>query len=290
MTPEDFRTHGRELIDWIADYRRRLEGGEFPATAQVRPGWLRQRLPAVPPTTAEPFDSIRADVDRLIVPALGHIQHPMYYGYFPTGGSLSSVLGDYVSTGLAQLGLNWASSPALTELEEHTLDWFRQMLGLSSEWHGVIHDTASTGTLVALLCARERATSYGAARGGLQAESAPLVVYVSTQSHSSVDKAALLAGFGRDNVRRIDTDDDHAMELARLEHAIAEDLAAGRKPCAVVATTGTTGTTALDTVRGIAALAQRFGLWLHVDAALAGSAMILPQCRWVWDGIEGGDS
>ncbi len=290
MTPEDFRKHGRELVDWIADYRARLEAAEFPATAQVQPGWLRQRLPPTPPAAAESFEAIRADLDRLIVPSLGHIQHPMYYGYFPTGGSLSSVLGDYVSTGLSQLGLNWASSPALTELEEHVCDWFRQMVGLSSQWHGVIHDTASAGSLVALICARERATSHGAARGGLQAEAAPLVVYVSTQSHSSIDKAALLAGFGRDNVRRIETDDDHALDVAHLERAIADDLAAGRKPCAIVATTGTTGTTALDPVRNIAELAHKFGLWLHVDAALAGSAMILTECRWMWDGVEGSDS
>jgi aromatic-L-amino-acid decarboxylase len=290
MTPEDFRKYGHDVIDWIADYRARLEAAEYPATAQVRPGWLRQQLPPAPPATAEPFEVIRADLDRLILPALGHIQHPMFYGYFPTGGSLASVLGDYVSTGLAQLGLNWASSPALTELEEQALDWFRQMVGLSSQWHGVIHDTASAATLVALICARERATSYGAARGGLQAEPASLVVYVSTQSHSSVDKAALLAGFGRDNVRRIETDDDHAMDVAGLERALAEDLTAGRKPCAVVATTGTTGTTALDPVEGIAALTRKLGLWLHVDAALAGSAMILPHCRWMWDGIEGADS
>ena len=290
MTPEEFRRHGRELIGWLADYRTRLEGGELAATAQVRPGWLRERLPPAPPTAAEPFAAIRADLDRLVLPALGHLQHPMYYGYFPVGGSLASVLGDYVSGGLAQLGLNWASSPALTELEEHVVDWFRQMLGLSSQWHGVIHDTASAATLVAMICARERATEYGAARGGLQQETAPLMVYVSTQSHSSVDKAALLAGFGRDNVRRIGTDDAHAMDVEQLERTIAADLAAGCRPCVIVATTGTTGTTALDPIDRIAGLAAKFGLWLHVDAALAGSAMLLPACRWMWAGVEGADS
>jgi glutamate/tyrosine decarboxylase-like PLP-dependent enzyme len=290
MTPEDFRKHGHDLVDWIAAYRSRLQAGEMPATSQVPPGWLRSRLPSAPPAAAEPFAAIRADLDRLILPALGHIQHPLYFGYFPTGGSLASTLGDYVSTGLSQLAHNWASSPALTELEEHTLDWFRQMLGLSSQWHGVIQDTASAATLVALICARERATGYAAARGGLQGETTPLVVYVSTHSHSSVDKAALLAGFGRDQLRRIDTDPEHAMDVDRLARAVAEDLAAGRKPCAVVATTGSTGTTALDPVRGIADVASRHGLWLHVDAALGGSAMILPRCRWMWDGIEGADS
>jgi aromatic-L-amino-acid decarboxylase len=200
------------------------------------------------------------------------------------------VLGDYVSTGLGVIGLSWQSSPALTEIEEVTTDWLRQMVGLSEAWSGVIQDTASTSTLVALLCARERASGYSLARGGLQAEEKPLVVYATAHGHSSVDKAALLAGFGRANLRTVPHDAVYAMRPDALDEAVRADYAAGRKPCAVVATTGTTGTTALDPIGAIAGMARRHGLWLHVDAALAGSAMILPECRPMWEGVEQADS
>jgi len=188
------------------------------------------------------------------------------------------------------LGLSWQSSPALSELEEVVTDWLRQMVGLSGAWKGVIQDTASTSTLVALICARERATRYSLAGKGLQDEERPLVVYASAQAHSSVDKAALLGGFGRDNVRHIATDAASAMRADALAAAVREDLASGLRPCAVVATTGTTTSTALDPVDAIAEVAREHGLWLHVDAAMAGSAMILPECRWMWEGIEGADS
>jgi len=191
---------------------------------------------------------------------------------------------------MGQIGLSWQAAPALTELEEVMNDWLRQMLGLPPEFRGVIQDTASTGTLVAMLSARERSTDHSQARGGLQAEEKPLVIYASDQAHSSVPKAALLAGFGRDNLRLIETDGDHAMRVDRLEEAILGDLAEGKRPCAVVATVGTTATTAIDPVSSIAALAGQYGLWLHVDAALAGSAMILPECRALWEGVERADS
>jgi aromatic-L-amino-acid decarboxylase len=200
------------------------------------------------------------------------------------------VLGDLASSGLGVLGLAWQSSPALTEVEEVATNWLRQILGLSDAWSGVIQDTASTGTLVALLCARERATGYSLMRGGLQSESSPLVVYTSAHSHSSVEKAALLAGFGRDNLRLVGLDAKWGMNPVELERAISEDRAANRIPCAIVATTGTTTTTAVDPVEPIAKIANREGAWLHVDAAMAGSAMILPELRWMWNGIEGADS
>ncbi len=290
MTPEEFRLHGHRLIDWLADFRAQLTAGGYPAQSQVPAGWLRSALPASPPETAEEPDAIRRDLDRLILPASSHFQHPAFFGYFPTGGSLASVLGDLASTGLGQLGLSWAASPALTELEEVVLDWLRQMLGLSAAWNGVIHDTASSATLVALICARERASAYGAARGGLQAEKQPLTVYVSAQSHSSVEKAALLAGFGKDNLRLIATDAEHALRIDALEAAIEDDLRAGRKPCALVATVGTTASTAIDPVAAMESLVRKQSLWLHVDAAMAGSAMILPECRRFWTGIEAADS
>ena len=288
MTPEEFRQFGHRIVDWVADYRATV--GTRPVMAQSAPGDMKAILPASPPTAPDPFDAILRDLDDIILPGISHWQHPSFFGYFPANSSLASVLGDYLSTGLGVIGLSWQSSPALSELEEVTTDWLRQMAGLSNAWSGVIQDTASTSTLVALLCARERTTSYSLVRGGLQAEPSPLVVYVTSHSHSSVEKAALLAGFGRDNLRIVAHDEQFAMRADALDAAIATDIAAGRRPCAIVATTGTTTTTALDPVRAIAECSSRHGVWLHIDAAMAGSAMILPECRWMWDGIEGADS
>lgn len=288
MEPEAFRQVGHQLIDWIADYR--LKVADFPVMARVEPGEIRAQLPDAPPESPESFATIFQDLEQIIVPGLSHWQHPHFYGYFPANATLASVLGDYLSTGLGVLGLSWQASPALSELEEVVTDWMRQMVGLSSNWSGVIQDTASTSTLVALLCARERTSNYSLARGGLQAESSPLVVYTSSQSHSSVEKAALLAGFGRANVRAIPIDEQYAMRPDALAATLETDLSNGLVPCAVVATVGTTTTTALDPVEAIAQVARQYHLWLHVDAAQAGSAMILPECRWMWQGVEEADS
>jgi aromatic-L-amino-acid decarboxylase len=288
MTPEEFRRFGHQVVDWVADYRERAS--TLPVMSRVAPGDVKAQLPASPPLAPEAFEAILADVERVILPGLSHWQHPRFFGYFPSNGELASVLGDYLSTGLGVLGLSWQSSPALTEVEEVVTDWMRQMVGLSAAWSGVIQDTASTCTLVALLCARERTSAFSLVRAGLQAEAEPLVVYVSAHSHSSVEKAALLAGFGRANIRIIATDDRYAMRPDALAGAVHEDLAAGRKPCAVVATSGTTTTTAFDPLDAIAAVAAEHGMWMHVDAAMAGSAMILPECRALWQGIEGADS
>src|SRR5580704_3704945 len=250
MTPEEFRIAGHRLIDWIAGYRAHV--AELPVMARTSPGEIKAQLPTAPPDAPDAFPEILSDLDRIIMPGLSHWQHPSFFGYFPSNGTLSSALGDFASTGLGVLGLSWQSSPALTELEEVVTDWVRQMTGLSDAWSGVIQDTASTCTLVALTCARERTSNYSLARGGLQAEAQPLVVYVSAQSHSSVDKAALLAGFGRDNVHVVEHDDAYAMRPSALDAAIRQDLETGRKPCAVVATTGSTASTALDPVAGVA--------------------------------------
>ena len=290
MTPEEFRRAGHELVDWIADYRERVVRAEFPVMARAAPGALRDALPKTPPLEPENFAAIRRDLDELILPACTHWQDPRFYGYFPSNGLPAAVLGDFVSTGLGQLGLNWQSSPALTELEEVCLDWWRQMLGLSERWSGVIQDTASTATFVALVCARERATNYAATRDGLQGQKRPLMIYVSSQAHSSVEKAAMLAGFGRENLHVVPVDAGFDMRPEELEKAIVEDRAAGREPCAVVATCGTTATTAFDPLVSIAQIARTEEIWLHVDAAMAGSAMILPECRELWDGVEGADS
>ena len=288
MTPEEFRTIGHRLVDWIADYRARV--AQYPVMSQVEPGQIKAKLPKAPPEGPESFDAIFKDLDEIVVPGLSHWQSPRFFGYFPSNGMLSSVLGDYLSTGLGVLGLSWQSSPALSELEEVATDWLRQMLGLSDAWSGVIQDTASTSSLVALICAREKASGYSLAKGGLQGVKRPLVVYVSQMSHSSVEKAALLAGFGREHVRAIPTDAAYGMRPDLLAEAVRQDAAQGLHPCAVVGTTGTTTTTAMDPIGALADIAAAHKLWLHVDAAMAGSAMILPECRRFWEGIEGADS
>jgi len=288
MNPSDFSKHARAVVDWVAEYRAHI--AERPVMARTTPGEIRAQLPPSPPEQGEPFDAMLRDFDTIIAPGITHWQSPDFFGYFPSGASLASVLGDYLSSGIGAVGLSWQACPALTELEEVVTDWMRQMVGLSDAWSGVIQDTASTSTLVALICARERATGYSLVHGGLQAERRPLTVYVSAHAHSSVDKAALLAGFGRDHVRLVPHDGAYAMRADALRELITADAAAGRNPCAVVATTGTTGTTAIDPVREIAAVAREYGLWLHVDAAMAGSAMIVPELRWMWEGVEAADS
>jgi aromatic-L-amino-acid decarboxylase len=288
MNPEEFRKAGYRIVDWIADYRAGI--ATRPVMAQTAPGEIKAMLPASPPQHPDTFDAIASDLDRIVAPGITNWQHPRFFGYFPSAGSLSSVLGDFVSSGLGVVGLAWQSSPALTEVEEVTTDWLRQMLGLSDQWSGVINDTASTSTLVALMCARERTTNYGLGRGGLQEESQPLVVYTSAHSHSSVEKAALLAGFGKGNIRMVPQDGAYAMRADVLEQMVKDDILNGRKPCAVVATTGTTTSTAFDPLAAIAEVTKAQGLWLHVDAAMAGSAMILPECRGMWEGVERADS
>jgi len=288
MTPEEFRRYGHELIDFIADYRATV--AERPVMAPTAPGEIKAQLPKAPPVQPEPFARVLSDLESIVLPGLSHWQHPRFFGYFPSNGLLASVLGDYASTGLGVLGLSWQSSPALTEVEEVVTDWMRQMVDLSDAWSGVIHDTASSATLVALLCAREKTTQYSLSRAGLQAEPKPLVVYMTAHAHSSVDKAALLAGFGRENIHVIPHDAQYAMRPDALRARITEDLAEGFVPCAIVCTVGTTTTTAYDPLELIAPIAQEFGLWLHVDAAMAGSAMILPEQRYLWAGIEGADS
>ena len=288
MNSDEFRKAGYRVIDWIADYRAGVESR--PVMAKTAPGEIKAMLPASPPQQPESFDAILSDLDRIVVPGITTWQHPLFFGYFPSNALLSSVLGDYVSTGLGVIGLAWQSSPALTEVEEVVTDWMRQMLGLSDAWSGVINDTASTSTLVALLCARERASDYSLARGGLQDEAKPLVVYTSAHSHSSVEKAALLAGFGKANVRIVPHEGSHAIRPESLENMVKDDILNGRHPCAVVATTGTTTSTALDPIDKLASVALANNMWLHVDAAMAGSAMILPECRWMWQGVERADS
>ena len=288
MSPDDFRRYGHQLIDWLADYHESL--ADRPVMAKTKPGEIRDALPSAPPEEPEDFRAVMGDLNRLVVPGLTLWQHPRFFGYFPANALPAGILGDLVSTGLGVIGLSWQSSPAVTEVEEVVTDWLRQMLGLSPAWSGVIQDTASTSTLVALICARERATDYALARGGLQAEPRTPRVYVSAHAHSSVDKGALLAGFGRENLRLVPFDAKYAMRADALGEMVEADIAKGDLPAAIVATVGTTATTAIDPIAAIAEIARRHGIWLHVDAAMAGSAMILPECRSLWEGVEGADS
>lgn len=289
MTPDEFRTAGHALIDWIADYREQIP--QLPVRAQVKPGDVREALPEQAPENPEDFATLLADLDRVVVPGVTQVQHPMHFGWFPSNASLASVLGDIASSGMGTLGISWESCPALTEVEEVMCDWMRQLTGLSEQWHGTIHDTASTACVTAMILAREKATQLSKNHGGLQSVSAPLVVYSTSQAHSSIAKAVQLAGFGNDNLRYIEEDPyTRAMQAEALSDAIKEDLAAGRIPAGIVCSVGATGTTAMDPVAAIARIARQHGVWLHVDAAMAGSAMLLPECRHLWEGIEQADS
>jgi aromatic-L-amino-acid/L-tryptophan decarboxylase len=288
MEIDEFRRVGYQLIDLIAEYRRDI--AERPVWPHVQPGTIRAALPQQAPLEGEAADVVLAELLPVMMPYLANWQHPRFFGYFPANAGLASVLGDLLSSGLGQLGLNWQSSPPLTEIEELTTDWMRQLLGLSDQWHGVIQDSASTSSLIALLCAREQASQHSQVRGGLIGLAAPLIVYTTAQAHSSIEKAALLAGFGRENLRIIAHDDNYAMIPAALQTAITADRAAGRMPCAVVAGVGTTATTAVDPIAALAAICQTENVWLHVDAAMAGSAMLLPEMRSAWAGIEQADS
>jgi aromatic-L-amino-acid decarboxylase len=284
----EFRRLGHALVDWIAEYRETLE--RRPVVSAVRPGEIRARFPEGPPEAGGRLAEAVASLDALVLPGITHWNHPSFFAYFPSNTSYASVLADLVAAGLGAQGMSWQTSPAATEVEEVVMEWLRRMVGLPGDFTGVIQDTASTATLTALLCARERASGHAQARRGLQGGEAPLAVYASDQAHSSVEKAALLAGFGRDFLRLVPTDDVHAMRPDALEEAMDRDLEAGCRPCAVVATTGTTGTTALDPLAEIARVAARHRAWLHVDAALAGTAMVVPEYRWMWRGVEGADS
>ncbi len=297
MDPEAFREAGHQLIDWIADFRSELD--RLPVKSQNRPGEVAAAFPSAPPSDLADFAQILTMLDDVIVPGMTHVQHPRYFGWFPANASLSSVLGDLASSGLGGLGLSWESAPALTEVEEVVTDWMRQLTGLSDAWRGTIHDTASTATLVALLVARERATSLSQNGPGLVGVERSLVVYTTDQAHSSVAKAALLAGYGWDNIRHVDTDPlTSAMLASSLADTMAADVAAGLQPTAVVAGIGTTGVTAFDPVGEIVAVVDDHERshpgsprpWVHADAAMAGSGMLLPELRHLWDGVEGADS
>jgi aromatic-L-amino-acid decarboxylase len=285
----EFRTHAHALVDWMADY---MEGVErYRVTPEVAPGALRHALAAGAPEAAEPFDDIWRDFERLVLPGMTHWQHPGWMAYFPGNASPPAVLGEMVAAALATNVMSWQTSPAATELEQVTLDWLRRLVGLPDGFTGVIQETASTSTLVALLSARERASVGGFGREGAAApDAARLVAYASAEAHSSVPKAVRLAGFGEDRLRRVPVDARFALRADALARMMHEDHDAGLIPACVVATAGTTNSTAVDPVAAIADLCARHGTWLHVDAAYAGTAAVCPELRWVLDGCARADS
>jgi aromatic-L-amino-acid decarboxylase len=291
MTPEEFRRHGHAVVDWIADYQSRVES--FPVLSQVKPGQIRASLPPNPPAQGEEFGAILSDVDRLILPGVTHWQSPNFFAYFPCNASGPGILGDLVSSGLGVQGMLWSTSPACTELETHVMDWLVGMLGLpekfrsSSTGGGVIQDTASSAALCALLAARERATGYVSNKKGCDGK---LVAYASTQTHSSLEKAAMIAGIGVENIRLIEVDERFAMKPDALSRQLETDRRAGLTPFFVCATVGTTSSNAMDPLGAIGEVCRKNNLWFHVDAAMSGTAMLCSEFRHLQAGVELADS
>lgn len=291
MTPDEFRRWGHEVIDWVARYMESI--ASYPVRSQVAPGEIRAKLPAGAPAQGESIGAMLSDLDRIIMPGITHWQSPNFFAYFPANTSGPAILGDLVSSGLGVQGMLWVTSPACTELESHVLDWVVDMLDLPPTFRsdgnggGVIQDTASSASLCALIAARERAT---AGRSNIEGIQRPLTAYTSNQAHSSIAKAIKIAGIGAQQLRLIEVDHRYAMRTDVLERAIEADIAEGALPFFVSATVGTTSSTAIDPVDDIGRICERYGVWLHVDAALAGSAAVCPELRWVHEGIERADS
>jgi aromatic-L-amino-acid decarboxylase len=285
MDKETFRKFGHEFVDWVVDYLDSVE--EFPVRSQVKPGEVLRRLPERAPTEGEPMEAIFRDFQEVILPGMTHWQHPSWFAYFPANNSPPSVLAELLTAGMGAQCMIWETSPAAAELEERVLEWLREILGLPQGMKGVIQDTASTTTLIALITAREIATNFRANNEGIQDK---LCIYVSEEAHSSVEKGAKIAGYGKENIRRIPVDENFALIPARLDDAIVADLDKGFRPACVVATVGTTSSSGIDPLRPIGEICQAYGVYLHVDAAYAGTAALLPEKRWILDGVEYVDS
>ena len=291
MTPDEFRQAGHALVEWIAEYQERVE--TLPVLARVQPGEVRAALPPHPPAQGEPFDAMLADVERAILPGVTHWQSPNFFAYFPANVSGPAILGELLSAGLGVQGMLWVTSPACTELETHVLDWVAEMLDLPGQFRssgvggGVIEDSASSAALCALLAARERATGLTSNEQGANGR---LTVYATAHTHSSIEKGVKVAGMGRAQLRTVAADDSFAMRPDDLERQILADKAAGFTPCLVTATVGTTSSTAMDPLPEIGRICREHGVWLHVDAAMAGTAAICPEFRPLLDGVELADS
>jgi len=289
MDSVTFRKHGHAIVDWIADYMDHIE--DYPVLAQVEPGEIAGQLPDAPPGEPEEMETVFNDFKRIILPGMTHWQHPSFFAYFPANTSEPSILAEFLTAALGAQCMVWQTSPAATELEEVVMDWLRRMLGLPEGFIGVIQDTASTSTLCALLCARERATGFAVNKCGFQDGSTQrLTIYSSEETHSSIEKGVKIAGFGKDHLRLIPTGAEFAMIPEELERAIDADKKDGYLPCCAVATVGTTSSTAMDPLRPIGEICGRHRLWFHIDAAMAGTAAILPEMRHILDGVELADS
>jgi len=277
---EDFRRAGHEVVDWIAQYLNSVS--DMPVLAQTRPGALFDSLPASAPERGESFQAILRDFDRLVMPAVTQWNHPRFFAYFACTGSTPAVLGEMLAAALNTNGLHWKTSPAVAELEQRALDWLRQWIGLSGEWFGIVYDTASTSSMHAIVCARELVDPQARTAGSRN----DLVLYTSDQSHMSIEKGAIAVGVGQQNVRKVPSDSEFRMRADVLAKMVEEDKQAGKRPFCVVATVGTTSSTSIDPVPQIADVAEKHGMWLHVDCAYAGAAAVLPEQRHILNGSE----
>ncbi len=289
MSKEDFRRFGHQLVDWVAEYLEHVE--DLPVLAQIEPGDLKAQLPTAPPAQGEPMEQIIADVDRVIVPALTHWSHPSFFAYFATSTSAPGIFGELLSAAFDNKAMLWRTSPASTELEEVTLDWLRQMMGLDAGMTGIIYDTASVSSMHAIAAAREGVELRIREEGMSGRKDLPLLrVYISEQAHSSIEKGVITLGLGQRGLRKIPTDSEFRMDPKALAAAIEEDKASGIVPFCAVATVGTTSTSSIDPVPEIVAICEQHKLWLHVDAAYAGSAAVVPELRHILAGCERADS
>ncbi len=287
LNNKDFRKHAHQMVDWMADYLQNVE--QYPVMSQVKPGAIKAEIPATFDEKPETFEAIFKDFEEKIMPGITHWESPNFFAYFPASKSKPSILGEMLMSALGTQGMVWLTSPAATELEDRMMEWMRDMLGLSKKWTGSIQDTASTGTFNALITAREKASDYQINQKGFTGMP-QYRIYASEQAHSSIDKNVKIAGFGIDNLVKIEVDANFAMIPHKLKEAIERDLKAGFKPLFVLGAMGTTGTTAVDPLDQIGAIAQEYGLWFHVDAAYSGAALICPEMRWMSRGIELADS
>lgn len=288
MDEKDFHYYAELLIQWVEEYFKNI--GNIPVFCNVEPNAIKFQLPDSPPDEGENFQIIFEDFKKVIFPGITHWQHPRFFAYFPANTSFPSILGELLSSALAPQCMMWLTSPAATELEEKVMDWLRQMIGLSNEFSGVIQDTASTSTLVALLVAREKASNYAINKNGYEFSNWKFTVYCSTEAHSSVEKAIRIAGIGSKNLRKIPVDNNYALRIDILRQKIIEDLNNGYTPLAVIGAFGTTSSTAFDPLEEIGEVTKEFGLWYHIDGAMAGSALILPEFSKYREGVNKADS
>jgi aromatic-L-amino-acid/L-tryptophan decarboxylase len=284
---DEFKKYAYEFIDWIVEYYKNIEN--YPVKSQVKPKDIFNKLPEKPPEKAEAVETIFEDFKKIILPGITHWQSPNFFAYFPANSSYPSLLAEMLTSALGVQGMKWETSPSATELEEKVMNWLKVMIGIPENFSGVIQDTASTSTLASIICAREKFSEYEINQNGFK-DFENYRVYCSTETHSSIEKAVKIAGIGKNNLVKIKVDEEYKMDTIELEKAIAKDIKNKLKPLCVVVALGTTGSTAVDPLEKISGICKKYNLWLHIDAAFAGSALILPEFRWMLKGIEQADS